>query len=149
MPKINFAAVKGIEPIPAGNYLASIIDVKEGMSKTQNIKFDVQWKVEGGPFDGRRIFDTWSFHPDAQFRVKAYLKALGWDSTFSGDVTPAELVGKTATIVVTIDVSTQTDESGDPYPPRNVVKKVKPVDKVMAAKQGKGMFGRNQPTTAR
>jgi len=145
MPKINFADVKGIEPIPAGNYLASIIDVKEGMSKTQNIKFDVQWKVEGGPFDGRRVFDTWSFHPDSLFRVKASLQALGWDKTFAGDVTPPELVGKTATIIVTIDVSTQTDEFGDPYPPRNIVKKVKPVDKGLAAKQGKGLFGRNQP----
>lgn len=148
MPKINFAAVKGVEPVPADTYLASIVEAKEGTSKAGEAKIDVQWKIEGGKFDGRRVFETWSFHPNALFRVKNNLIALGLADKHSQDdieVTPDMLIGKTAMIVVIIDVSGGTDDSGEPYEPRNNVKKVKPVKAgEAAAATGGGLFGRSR-----
>ena len=146
MPKINFAAVKGVEPVPAGEYVASIVAATEGMSESNYPKIDVQWKIEGGQYDGRRIFETWAFHPDAQFRIKNNMVGLGMikkDSKDELDVTPEMLIGKVGLLVVTIDVSTKTDSSGDPYPPRNNVKKVKPVQgNAAATAAGGGLFGR-------
>jgi len=128
MPTINFADVKGLEPIPVGIYIATIIKAEEGISRKDNPKIDLQWKVDdGGPYDGRIIFDVLTFTEKAMFRVKATLKALGWDKKFKGNVNAEDMLGKTASLVVDIETSTQLDEEGEPYPPRNRVKKVKPI----------------------
>lgn len=126
MPGIDFTQVQDLEPVPNGAYSAEIVHAEAGMSKTQNPKIDLRWKITDGEFEGRQIFDSMSFHPNALFRTKAVLKALGWKDGFSGEVNAGDLVGLTATVVVSIEESTQNDPAtGDPYPPRNRVIKVK------------------------
>ena len=127
MPSINFADVKGLEPVPVGTYLATITHAEEGLSKSDNPKIDLRWKLEEPPYEGRIVFDVMTFHPKALFRVKATLTALGWPKNHSGNVEAADLLGKTAMIIVDIEQQTQLDEDGEPYPARNRVKKVKPV----------------------
>jgi len=125
MPSINFAQVKGLEPLPVGVYTATIVRAEVGVSKAGNEKIDLQWKVEGGPHDGRIIFDTLTFTEKALFRVKATLRGLGFPDNFRGEVKPGQLVGKAAKLVVDIQLGEGVDEAtGEAYPPRNRVKKV-------------------------
>lgn len=127
-PAIDFSEVKGLEPIPAGNYTATIIKATVGKSQQGNDKIDLQWKIEGGDYDGRIVFDTLTFTPKSLYRVKQTLTALDFPKDFAGEVTPDDLEAKSADITVDIEASTMTDETtGEPYPPRNRVKKVRAV----------------------
>lgn len=133
MPTIDFTQVVALEPLPAGSYLATIVKAEEGMSENGNQKIDLQWKIEGEPFDGRLVFDTLTFTEKTMFRVKQALTSLGFPKDFKGDVTPDLLVGKTARIVVEIEASTKVDADGELYPPRNRVRKVKTIGLAAAA----------------
>jgi hypothetical protein len=126
-PAIDFSAVKDLEPIPAGKYEAEIVHAAEGMSKTGNPKIDLRWKILAGEYEGRQVFDLLAFAPNALFRVKATLKALGWDVNKPGaqTISGADLIGLQATIVVSIEPSSGADpQTGEPYPERNRVVKV-------------------------
>lgn len=124
MPTINFAKVQGLEPLPAGSYTATITEATLGVSKANNEKIDIKWKIEGGQYDGRIIFDTLTFTEKALFRVKATLQGLGFAKDFKGDVKADDLIGRTAKIAVDIQAGNGIDETGEPYQPRNRVKKV-------------------------
>jgi len=124
MPSINFAQVQTLEPLPPGNYTATIIKAEPGVSKAGNEKIDIQWRIEGGQYDGRVIFDTLTFVDKALFRVKNTLMGLGFPKDFKGEVRPEDLVGKTAKITVDVQAGNGIDETGEPYQPRNRVKKV-------------------------
>ncbi len=135
-PSIDFSQVEDLKPIPEGVYLATVTAAKAGKSKAGNDKIDITWKVEEGEFEGRNIFDTMTFTEKSMYRVKATLLGLGFDETFSGEIVPDDLVGKTASIVVTIEQNEgQVDpDTGEPYSPRNRVKKVKPVSAATGGK---------------
>lgn len=131
MPAIKFDDVQGLEPVPAGIYLASVTKATEGTSKAGNEKIDLQWSLED-PEDpklsGRIIFDTMVFTEKALFRVKQVLEAGDFADDFDGDVEAKDFMGITALLVVDIEESAQIDEAtGEPYPPRNRVKRVKHV----------------------
>lgn len=144
--KINFAEIHGNEPIPAGTYLATVVEAKAGKSTTDNPKIDVQWKIEGGEFANRRVFDTISFHEKSLARTKTVLMAMGLPKTFNGEVTEIaeQITGVTANITVSIDVSDKVDpETGETYPDRNRIKKVAKVGGTAAQPaQGRGLFKR-------
>ena len=131
MPAIKFDEVQGLEPVPAGTYLASVTKATEGISKKDNPKIDLQWTIENEDepkLNGRIIFDTMVFTEKALFRVKQVLEAGGFDEDFDGDVGEEDFLGITAILIVDIESSTQIDEAtGEPYPPRNRVKRVKSV----------------------
>lgn len=128
MPTIDFSEVKGIEPVPVGAYPATIVKAEETESKAGNPMIDIQWKIEaGGEHDGRIIFDSMVFTATTLWRVKQTLVALGFKKNFRGAVEAEDLVGKSANITVDIEPSTQLDEDGEPYPPRNRIKKVRPL----------------------
>lgn len=129
MPTIDFSEVKDLVPIPNGPYDAEISFAQEGVSKAGNQKIELRWKVLGGEFANRLVFDNLTFTPNALFRVKQCLAALGWDVKAKGsqEIGAADLVGLQATIVVGLDKQEGTDESGEEYAPRNKVIKYKPV----------------------
>lgn len=131
MPAIKFDDVQGLEPIPAGIYLATVTKATEGVSKADNEKIDLQWTVsndEDPKTDGRIIFDTMVFTEKALFRVKQVLEAGDFEDDFDGDVGEDDFMGITAMLVVDIETSTQEDPAtGEPYPDRNRVKRVKHV----------------------
>lgn len=138
MPSIDFSEVKGIEPVPAGEYPATIVSAEEGVSQNGNPKIDIQWKIESGEkaTDGRIVFEPLTFTEKAMFRVKQTMLALGYPKNFKGDVTPDMLLNKSAIIVVDIQPGNGVDpETGEAYPPRNRVKKVKPLGKKSQARK--------------
>jgi hypothetical protein len=124
MPSINFADVQELKPIPPGKYNATIVKAEEGVSHAGNEKISLQYRIEGGKYDGRIVFDTLTFTPKALFRVKNTLSALGFPSDFKGEVNPDDLVGHSVKVTVDIQPGNGVDENGEPYPPRNRVKKV-------------------------
>lgn len=130
MPSIDFSEVQGLEPVEDGTYEAAIVHAEEGTSKKGHPKIDVRWMIdENEPKEvaGRQVFDTLSFHPDALWRTKLTLQALGFSEDFSGDVETEDLLNQVATIVVVIEPSEQQDPvTGEPYPPRNRIVKVRP-----------------------
>lgn len=134
---IDFSQVRGPEPIPAGEYTLEVVKAVPGKSKAQNPKITLHLKVVGGEYDGRYIFDDLTFTAAALFRVKAFLVAAGYDSDFSGGIDPAELVGVQVGAIVNINESTATDEStGEPYPPRNGIKRYMPAGTTLASLLG-------------
>lgn len=125
MAAIDFSKVQGLEPVDVGTYTASIVKAEEGMSKKDNVKIDLQWKISGGKFDNRIVFDTLTFTEAAMFRVKATLLSLGFPKNFKGKVEAADLVGKNAKITVDIQPGNGVDpDTGEPYPARNRIKKI-------------------------
>jgi hypothetical protein len=129
MPAIDFSEVQGLDPIPDGTYDAEIVFADEGESQSGHPKIDLRWKVLAGEHEGRQVFDTMSFHPKALWRTKDTLMALDFPEDFSGDITGEELLGRVATITVKIEPSSGTNpDTGEPYPERNRITKVKAAD---------------------
>jgi hypothetical protein len=126
MPKINLADVKGLDPIPNGWYDAEVVHAEEGTSQAGNEKIDLRWKVLAGEFEGRLIFDNLVFTESTLWRVKQTLIALGFDADFKGSVDGEELLGRHAEILVSTQVGSVDEESGEKYPDRNRVNRSRP-----------------------
>lgn len=127
MPAIDFSDVPEIEPIPAGEYEAELTFAQAGFSASGNPKIDIRWTVALETGEQRLVFDTISFHPKALWRAKQTLQALGFPKDFSGEVDPEALLNQTAVIVVAIDTGRSDPATGEPYPDRNRVVKIKPI----------------------
>lgn len=125
---VDFSEIPGLEPFPEGEYLAEIVSAKEGVSGTGNPKIDIRWKVLGGEFEGRQVFDTLAFAESALWRTKLVLQRLGWDKDFAGDLEAEDLLGKVATIVVGTEPEREDAETGETYEARNRIARVKTAD---------------------
>lgn len=139
-PAIDFASVPSMDPVPNGVYLAEVVSAKEGTSQSSNPKIDLQWKIMGGEFDGRRVFDVMSFAPTALWRTKQTLEALGFKKGFSGEVTGEDLIGRQAVLTVTVDENTGINpDTGEAYGPRNKVVKAKATVSAGGSKSAKDL----------
>ncbi len=122
---VDFSEIADLGPIPGGIYEASIVSAKPGQSQSGYPKIDTAWKVEEGDFEGRQVFDTLAFHPNALPMTKRKLLNLGFPEDFTGEIDPEDLIGVTATLTVTKEQSTQINpETGEPYPVRNRVSRI-------------------------
>jgi hypothetical protein len=127
MPAIDFSEVKGLEPIPNGQYEATIVHAEVGTSKKGFPKIDLRWQVDLADGSKRNVFDSMSFHPDALWRTKLTLQGLGFPDSYSGEIGPEDLVGRSALITVGLDTGRTDPATNEPYPDRNRVIKVKPI----------------------
>lgn len=125
---IDFSDIPDQAPLPAGMYAAEVVAATPGQSKSGNPKVDLQWRIMSGEFENRRVFSHLSLHPNALGVTKAMLLALGFPKDFAGVLDTEDLIGRSASIVVAVEASTQINpETNEPYPPRAVVKRVKPL----------------------
>lgn len=70
--------VGGFEPIEQGVYTGRIIKAEFGTSKAGNPKVTMDWKIEGGPFNGRTIrFQTLTFTKGWAGVIKGVMISLG------------------------------------------------------------------------
>jgi hypothetical protein len=122
---IDFSEIPSLEPVPAGTYLATIIQADEGESQAGNPKVDLRWKIIGSEFDGRLVFDHLSFAPTALWRTKLFLQAVGYGNGFAGTIEAEDLVGKVANITVAVETGRTNPDTGETYPDRNRIVKVK------------------------
>lgn len=145
-PVIDFSDVKGLEPLPVGEYLAKVVHAEEGIStRSQQPKIEYRAEVIAPEeFAGRQFFDGISFHPAALYKAKQKLIGLGFDPAFMGEVSAESLLDREAAFVLEIEEGQPMpeDEAGEPgekYPDRNRVRRIRPADKY-----GKG----NAPSAA-
>lgn len=127
--RINFADVPDAsEPVAPGTYNATIVHAEPKTSTNGNPMIAIRWRIDDeGDYHKRNIFDNLVFAPNALWRVRQVLEALGYAKNFDGAVNPESLLGESATLKVTIQAGNGINpETGEPYPPRNNVAKVLP-----------------------
>lgn len=104
-------------PIPAGNYNATIFDVKsEEVRSGANAgkpRFNVQFKIVGPLHENRRVFSLVPLYVANDFwKTQAFFSALGYDMKAGNFAVPevAELLGKPISVRVKIGA----DQNGEP-----------------------------------
>lgn len=120
---LSGADLKGFDPIPAGVYDAIV--VKAEMLETKGgadaklpagtPRLNIQFKIDGGEFDNRRVFTSYTFPPDSYDKAKGakmkgmfvrFMVALGFDEKkltsgkFNLDVD--EITGRECRVVVAL-----------------------------------------------
>ena len=122
------------QPLPVGNYVASIVDAKVGPLKSgKGQAVLLRWEVQGGTNQGRLIFDRVIVaHESAEAmkfgrrKLKDIADACGVKDLIT-DLTV--LLNKPCSIYVKIE----QDDAGE-YPPKNRVGLVKPIAKTNGGK---------------
>jgi hypothetical protein len=133
------------QPLPAGNYLATIVDAKVGPLKSgKGQAVLLKWEVQGGANQGRLIFDRVIVaHESAEAmkfgrrKLKDIADACGVKDSIT-DLTV--LLNKPCSIYVKIE----QDDAGE-YPPKNQVGRVKPIAAAAKTNGGKPAFNDQIP----
>ena len=84
------------EPIPEGRYQATVFDVEQKPSKSSDFPYlNWQFKIQGGDYDGRRVFMMTSLKPNALWKLKDVLDEIAPEIDTSGklDLDLTELMG--------------------------------------------------------
>ena len=131
------------QPLPAGNYVATIVDAKVGPLKSgKGQAVLLKWEVQGGANQGRLIFDhAIVTHESAEAmkfgrrKLKDIADACGVKDSIT-DLTV--LLNKPCSVYVKIE----QDDAGQ-YPPKNRIGRVKPVAPVKT--NGKPPFSDSIP----
>jgi hypothetical protein len=104
-------------PIPAGNYNATIFDVKaEEVRSGANAgkpRFNIQFKITGPEHANRRVFGLVPLYVANDFwKTQAFFSALGYDMKAGNFAVPevAELLGK----AISVRVKIGADQNGEP-----------------------------------
>jgi hypothetical protein len=110
------------EALPKGIYDAVLDEFTYGPSKSSNKPmFTAVWKVEGGDYDGRKLYQYYSFSEKAIRGTKAQLMRLDAEK-FAGQFNPTaiaesgEMLGTRKKLKVTI----QDGQNGEPSNSVNV-----------------------------
>lgn len=102
---VNFSGVEsGGRKCPDGEYQAEIVSAELEESKAGNDMIVIKWKITDGKFKGTTIFDQCSLVPQALWKLKTLLEAVGIDpqeEDVEASEYASELMEKTATILVT------------------------------------------------
>jgi len=104
-------------PIPAGNYNATIFDVKsEEVKSGANAgkpRFNIQFRLSGPGVENRRVFGLVPLYVANDFwKTQAFFSALGYDMKAGNFAVPevAELLGK----AISVRVKIGADQNGEP-----------------------------------
>jgi hypothetical protein len=135
----------GFQPLPAGGYVATIVDAKVGPLKSgKGQAVLLQWEVQGGANQGRLIFDRVIIaHESAEAtkfgrrKLKDIADACGVKDSIT-DLTV--LLNKPCSIYVKIE----QDDAGE-YPPKNRVGRVKAIAVPAKTNDGKSAFNDQIP----
>lgn len=92
------------EALPAGVYVASLLEVDATKEGPKGPYWSWQFKVEDEEYEGRRLFNNTSLSEKADFKMKETFDAFGVPSSTDTD----ELIGH----VVKLAVSQQTIQGG-------------------------------------
>jgi len=105
---VDFTGVSdGMDPIPEGIYNARVFDVELRTSVNSGNQY-LNWtfRIDGGEYDGRRLFFVTSLKKDALWNLKRTLKALQFGGDLNGQVDLGDLdnfLGKQCRISVGIE----------------------------------------------
>jgi hypothetical protein len=106
MLRVDFTDVRdgGFEPLPEGEYEATVFEVEQKVGQSSGKPYlNWQFKLQDPNYDNRRAFFMTSLSPNALWKLKDTLKALGVDEEdLAGnfELDPQELVGTECTIKI-------------------------------------------------
>jgi hypothetical protein len=128
--RVNFTDVEGqkeFTPVPPSKQNVIVSDfqtgtVSEASKNAGAPKLSVEFTVQDGDYDGRRIWDTFTIVDASMWKLKAFLTAIGEDTEGELDVTPDEYVGRELVVRLAIQPARKNERTGDEYPARNNVK---------------------------
>jgi hypothetical protein len=105
MIKLDFSEVQGgdFEPIPEGDYLVEIEEVKEKESNSGNQMLQMKFNVVEGEYEGRKIFDNYVLTQKALWKLKNLFVALEKDVSGIAEFDPKDLEGMKFLATVTIE----------------------------------------------
>lgn len=87
--------------IPEGTYLVVVNEAKMGKSKEDKPKVAFEFEVSEGPNKGFKLFENCSLQPQALFKLKSILMALGVDIPDGAfDLNLKDLIGLTCEVEV-------------------------------------------------
>lgn len=87
--------------IPEGTYLVVVNEAKMGKSKEDKPKVSFEFEVSEGPNKGFKLFENCSLQPQALFKLKSLLMALGVDIPDGAfDLNLKDLIGLTCEVEV-------------------------------------------------
>jgi len=104
--KVDFTnAADGFELVPAGRYEVEVESAEiEGPGPSGSMYLAVRFRiVNDDEFEGRLLFQNFSFSEKALFRIKPFLKAVGFDEDDLGgelELDETELVGISLEVLV-------------------------------------------------
>lgn len=110
MPQVDLSGTKEATenqypPLPDGWYKVRVGQVFERNSTKVGDYYGLEFVVTMGSSEGRKIFDSMFFTPDAKPRLKLMLKRLGLDAEGTIFFTPNDLIGKTCQVNITTEES--------------------------------------------
>jgi hypothetical protein len=96
------------EPLPKGTYDVYVDTAEATKSSTDKVMFKVRFKVEGGPYAGRTVYNNITLTTDNPNALRMFflnMKAMGLDQSYFAenphpDTVAAALVGQRATVSV-------------------------------------------------
>lgn len=108
----------GFEVLPEGLYEGKVAKVELRTSKAGDSQYlNFEWDVIDEDGKSRKIWDIASLKPQALWKLKQIMEALGMSTSGSIDLDPEEFVGQSATLQIAIDVYEGKE--------RNVIKEIK------------------------
>lgn len=133
--KVNFAGVqdqKKFDPAPPGVYVLKVTDYKETTVKSgDNAGADmITWTHEivsdDKDLNNRKVWDVMVFTDKALFRLKGFLKALGYevdDSEDAQDVDfdPDTVLGEEFRARLSVEPKSKDPVTGKEYPAKNKI----------------------------
>ena len=133
------------QPLPAGNYVATIVDAKVGPLKSgKGQAVLLQWEVQGDANQCRLIFDRVIVAHESAVAMKfgrRKLKDIADACGVKDSITDLTvLLNKPCSIYVKIE----QDDAGE-YPPQNRVGRIKPIAASAKTNDGKSAFNDQIP----
>lgn len=133
--RINFADVEGqkeFSPIPPSRQDVIVTDWQQGEVTGEEsvnkgaLKLTFELTVQGGEFEGRRIWDVFTVVPKALWKLKAFFGATGED--MEREITVDELLdmcanilGKELVVKLAIQPARVDTRTGNEYQARNKI----------------------------
>ena len=103
--KISGKSRGGFEPIPAGDYEATVVGIERVASQNSEYHYwKVQFSVTETPFVNRRLFSNYSENPKADWMLYNLAESVGAvlqtheDGTWDGGIDPESVIGSAVVI---------------------------------------------------
>ncbi len=99
--EVNFEGVKSFKSAPEGNHKVTVTEVTQSMSSNDNPMLSWVYEVTEGKAKGAKLWDVTSLQPQALFRLREVLVALGLEVPDDVmELNLEDMVGLTCGVVV-------------------------------------------------
>jgi Protein of unknown function (DUF669) len=103
---LDFTNVRTLDmnPLPAGEYYLQVVSCIQKMSSTGKAMLEWRYRVVGGQFENRQLFQNTMLQPENLWKLKQNLVGLGFtDDDLGGNIQlePSEMIGLECYAIVT------------------------------------------------